>query len=105
MGQYCHLFASVASYLLMQSINESAMKKKKTKNQTIKNLHLDKPTSHGGWPSGKPGGYTDPDTPVYKQISNYLKAMGLIDDDNPRGKLAEAKIRNIVRKFLLEKYN
>ena len=64
------------------------MKKKKSK-KTIKNLHLDKPTSHGGWPSGKPGGYTDPDTPVYKQIANYLQSMGLIDDDNPRARLSE----------------
>lgn len=81
------------------------MKKKKSKRKTIKNLHLDKPTSHGGWPGGKPGGYTDPDTPVYKQIANYLKAMGLIDDENPRGRISESKIRNIIRKVLHRKYN
>ena len=69
------------------------MKKKKSK-KTIKDLHLDKPTSHGGWPSGKPGGYTDPDTPVYKQIANYLQSMGLIDDDNPRARLAETSMQS-----------
>ncbi len=78
------------------------MKKKKSK-KTIKNLHLDKPTSHGGWPAGKPGGYTDPDTPVYKQIAKYLEDMGLIDDDNPRARLSESKIRQIIRNILLKK--
>ena len=79
------------------------MKKKKVRKNTTKDLYLDRPTSHGGWPSGKPGGYTDPDTPVYKQISDYLKAMGLIDDDNPRGRLSESQIRTIIRKILLKK--
>ena len=74
----------------------------KNKKKTIKDLHLDKPTSHGGWPSGKPGGYTDPDTPVHKQIAKYLEDMGLIDDSNPRARLAESKIRQIIRNILLK---
>ena len=73
------------------------------KKNTLKDLHLDKPTSHGGWPEGKPGGYTDPDTPVNKQIAKYLEAMGLIDDANPRAKLSESKIRQIIRNILLRK--
>ncbi len=81
------------------------MKNKKTKKSTIKKLHLDKPTSHGGWPGGHPGGYTDPDTPVYKQIAQYLEDMGLIDDSNPRAKLSESKIRQIIRKFLTKNDN
>ena len=77
------------------------MKKKKTK-KTISDLYLDKPTSHGGWPEGHPGGYTDPNTPVNKQIANYLQSMGLIDDANPRARLSESKIRQIIRNILLK---
>lgn len=79
------------------------MKKKKSKKKTISDLYLDRPTSHGGWPEGKPGGFTDPETPVYKQIANYLKSMGLLDDSNPRGRLSESKIREIIRNILLKK--
>ena len=43
------------------------------KKNAIKDLHLDKPTSHGGWPGGHSGSYTDPDTPVNKQIAKYLE--------------------------------
>jgi len=64
--------------------------KKKRKSKAIKDLYLDRPTSHGGWPGGHVGSYTDPDTPVNQQIADYLKAMGLIDDDNPRARLSES---------------
>ena len=74
--------------------------KKTKKKKTISDLYLDRPTSHGGWPDGKPGGYTDPDTPVYKQIANYLKDMGLIDDTNPKARLSESAIRTIIRTIL-----
>lgn len=67
---------------------------KKRKTNAIKDLHLDQPTSHGGWPHGHSGSYKDPSTPVNKQISDYLKAMGLIDDDNPRAVLSEVRIKN-----------
>ena len=67
---------------------------KRRKTNAIKDLHLDQPTSHGGWPNGHSGSYKDPSTPVNKQISDYLKAMGLIDDDNPRAVLSEARIKN-----------
>ena len=66
------------------------MSRKKKVSRAIKDLYLDRPTSHGGWPGGHEGGYTDKDTPVYKQIADYLKAMGLADDDNPRARLAES---------------
>ena len=78
--------------------------KKKSKKKTIKDLHLDKQTSHGGWPSGHPGGYMDPKTPVNKQIADYLEAMGLIDDSNPRARLSENKIRVLIRKVLNESF-
>jgi len=64
--------------------------KKKRKSKAIKDLYLDRPTSHGGWPGGHSGSYTDADTPVNQQIADYLKAMGLADDDNPRARLAES---------------
>jgi|TARA_R110002074_G_scaffold396095_1_gene585055 hypothetical protein len=71
------------------------------KKNTIKDLHLDKPTSHGGWPGGHSGSYTDPDTPVNKQIAKYLEDMGLIDDSNPRARLSEAKIRRLIREEII----
>lgn len=80
------------------------MKKKRKTKQAIKDLHLDKPTSHGGWPHGHSGGYTDPNTPVNKQIADYLEAMGLIDDSNPRAKLSENKIRVMIREILSETF-
>ncbi len=92
-------FALVVLYLPIRLISGKKMKKKKT-SKTIKDLHLDKPTSHGGWPGGKPGGYTDPDTPVYKQIAKYLKDMGLIDDNNSRARLSESTLRTIIRTIL-----
>ena len=64
--------------------------KKKKKSKAIKDLYLDRPTSHGGWPGGHTGSYRDADTPVYKQIAQYLKDMGLADDDNPRARLSES---------------
>jgi len=80
------------------------MKKKRKTNQAIKDLHLDKPTSHGGWPHGHSGGYTDSSTPVNKQIADYLEAMGLIDDSNPRAKLSENKLRDLIREVLSESF-
>ena len=93
-------FALAVLYLLIRLINGKDMSKKKKTKKTIKNLYLDRPTSHGGWPHGKPGGYTDPDTPVYKQISKYLEDMGLLDDDNPRAVISESRVREIIRNIL-----
>ena len=70
------------------------------KRNTIKDLYLDRPTSHGGWPDGHPGSYTDNKKPVYKQLADYFKSMGLIDDDNPRGGLAESSIRQLIRESI-----
>ena len=66
------------------------MSKKKKTRKAIKDLYLDRPTSHGGWPGGHEGGYTNKDKPVYKQIADYLTSMGLADDDNPRARLSES---------------
>lgn len=45
---------------------------------TDKNLFLDRPTSHGGWPEGPSRGAYD-STPVNKKISGYLKSLGLLE--------------------------
>jgi len=74
------------------------------KNKIIKALHLDKPTSHGGWPDGHSGSFTDPDTPVNVQISKWLIDMGLAED-NDNARLSEAKIRQLIRKVLKENYS
>lgn len=72
----------------------------KKRRNAIKDLYLDRPTSHGGWPDGHSGSYKDPNTPVNKQISDYLKAMGLIDDGNPRAVLSENRIRFLIRESI-----
>ena len=66
------------------------------KRNAIKDLYLDRPTSHGGWPGGHSGSYRVNKSRVNKQISDYLKAMGLIEDDNPRAVLAESVIRQMI---------
>jgi hypothetical protein len=68
-----------------------AKKKKKRKNYsgsqpedaymkgTKKNLHLDKPSSHGGWPSGPSKSFTS-NKPVMKQISSWLEDMAMLEE-------------------------
>ena len=46
---------------------------------TDKNMFLDRPTSHGGWPEGPSRGAYD-GTPVNKKISDYLKSLGLLGE-------------------------
>jgi len=75
-----------------------------SKNKSIKALHLDKPTSHGGWPGGHSGSFTDPDTPVNVQISKWLIDMGLAED-NDNARLSEAKIRQLIRQLLISNYS
>ena len=75
-----------------------------SKNKSIKDLHLDKPTSHGGWPGGHSGSFTDPDTPVNVQISKWLIDMGLAED-NDNARLSEVKIRQLIRQLLISNYS
>ena len=77
-------------------------KQSKKKSKTIKDLHLDKPTSHGGWGADSDNGSWNDKTPVNVQISNWLSSMGLVDDYNPRARLSEARIRQLIREVLLE---
>ena len=84
--------------------------KKKTKKRTtanrkkLKQLYLDRPTSHGGWPHGHPGGYVDNKRPVNVQIADYLEDMGLLEDV-PHARLSEAIVYQIVRILLKESNN
>ena len=66
----------------------------------IKDLYLDRPTSHGGWPSGKNRGWIDK-RPVNLQIADYLEKMGLLADV-PQARLSEEKLRCLVQKLLIE---
>jgi len=64
-----------------------------------KQLMLDRPTSHGGWPSGKNNSWIG-DKPVNDIIYDYLKSMGLVDDV-PHGKLSETYIRSLIVESLV----
>ena len=66
----------------------------------IKDLFLDRPTSHGGWPGGENRGWTDK-RPVNIQIADYLEKMGLLVDV-PHARLSESQLRTLVRKLLIE---
>jgi hypothetical protein len=78
-------------------------KKKKVTNKTAKELYLDRPTSHGGWPEGPSRGWIDKD-PVNVQISNWLESMGLLDRP-PHARLSESQLRRLIRKILVENDN
>lgn len=54
---------------------------------TRKNMYLDRPTSHGGWPEG------EYDPPVNDRIYNYLRSMSLMTNED---------IRYCVRQILWE---
>ena len=77
--------------------------KKKKRTSIIKDLHLDKPTSHGGWGPDADSGSWNNKTPVNQQISNWLTSMGLADSERKTARLSEQDIRNMIRTILLEK--
>lgn len=78
-------------------------KKKKRKSKKIKDLYLDRYTSHGGWPGGHRGSWNDP-TPVNVQISNWLDSMGMLESPE-HARLSESKLRELIRNILLESNN
>jgi|7_EtaG_2_1085326.scaffolds.fasta_scaffold144281_1 hypothetical protein len=80
---------------------------KKKKRNTIEDLQLDKPTSHGGWPGGENRGWIASDKrSVAKIISDYFKDMGLAPDNLPtHARLSESDLRKVIRKVLIELYN
>jgi hypothetical protein len=59
-----------------------------------KELMLDRPTSHGGWPSGKNNSWIG-EKPVNDIIADYLESMGLLADPE-HARLSESKIRKII---------
>jgi len=80
----------------MQQLEERRKRKKKKKSKTsnklLKDLMLDKPTSHGGWPEGENRGWLPGSKPVNQQIGDYLTSMGL----------AEGHLRQLIRVTLEE---
>tara|TARA_Y100000593_G_C4241542_1_gene302404 strand:+ start:757 stop:1026 length:270 start_codon:yes stop_codon:yes gene_type:complete len=63
-------------------------KSQKYEKATTKNMFLDRATSHGGWPAGPSKSAYD-STPVNKQISNYLKSLGLFEGESEDEKDSE----------------
>ena len=78
------------------------MKKKKTKNKIIKDLYLDKQTSHGGWPEGPSRSAFDK-RPVNVQIADWLIQMGLASDSE-HARLSEQNLRTLIRKILVDSH-
>lgn len=68
---------------------------------TRKSMHLDKPTSHGGWPAG------EYDPPVKDRLYSWYKKMKMMPEQDehaeyiePKGKsmrITESQLRRIVR--------
>ena len=67
---------------------------RKKRKSLRKKLFLDRPTSHGGWPSGSNSSWVG-DKPVNDIIYDYLESMGLTDDV-PHAKLSEQKITQLI---------
>ena len=60
-------------------INKARARPEKTYEKgTVKNLYLNRPSSHGGWPAGPSKSFMS-NKPVMKQISSWLKDMGLLE--------------------------
>jgi hypothetical protein len=81
---------NVLQEYIREILAERRKKKKKKKSSasgpyqkgTPKNLYLDRPTSHGGWPEGPSKSYTS-DKPVNQQISDWLKSMSMTEQADP----------------------
>jgi len=89
--------------LILQELQERRKRKKKKKSKTtnklLKDLMLDKPTSHGGWPEGENRGWLPGSKPVNQQIGDYLTSMGLAEatikiPDGPKGQEFNYKINS-----------
>lgn len=71
---------------------------RKKRKSLRKELFLDRPTSHGGWPNGGNNSWMGK-KPVKDIIYDYLEAMGLTADV-PHAKLSEQKIRKIIKESI-----
>ena len=71
---------------------------KKKRKSLRKELFLDQPTSHGGWPNGNNNSWSG-NKPVNDIIYDYLEAMGLTADV-PHARLSEHRVRKIIKESL-----
>ncbi len=74
------------------------MARKKRKNLR-KELFLDRPTSHGGWPNGDNSSWIG-NKPVNDIIYDYLEDMGLTADV-PHARLSESKIKKLINEAIM----
>jgi hypothetical protein len=80
---------SVIIDLTERDIYEAKKRKKKSRRGshpedaymrgTKKNLYLNRPSTHGGWPEGPSKSFTS-NKPVMKQISDWLDDMGMLEE-------------------------
>ena len=71
---------------------------RKKRKSLRKELFLDRPTSHGGWPNGGNNSWVG-NKPVNDIIYDYLEDMGLADDV-PHAKLSENKIKILIKESI-----
>lgn len=71
---------------------------KRKRKSLKKELFLDQPTSHGGWPNGGNTSWQG-NKPVKDIIYDYLDAMGLTADV-PHARLSEQKIINLIKESI-----
>lgn len=76
---------------------------RKKRKQLRKELFLDQPTSHGGWPNGENNSWIG-NKPVKDIIYDYLESMGLADDV-PHARLSEEKIRTLIYESIRRQLN
>lgn len=72
---------------------------RKKRKSLRKELFLDRPTSHGGWPNTEDNSDWLGRKPVNNIIYQYLEDMGLADDV-PHAKLSENKIKIMILESL-----
>jgi hypothetical protein len=72
---------------------------------TRKNMHLDMPTSHGGWPEG------EYDPPVADRLYSWYKKMGMMQEDDDQAEYIEQKEKSMritesrLRRIIREEYS
>ena len=84
---YSHIINLTDREIYKETKSKKKRKKKKYggsqpedtyKKATVKNMYMDKDSSHGGWPDGPSKSFTS-NEPVMKQISSWMKSMKMLD--------------------------
>jgi hypothetical protein len=85
---YSHIINLTDREIYSETKSKKKRKKKKKysgsqpedtyKKATVKNMYMDKDSSHGGWPDGPSKSFTSKE-PVMKQISSWMKSMKILD--------------------------